>query len=164
MMVLPGNNGISSDPDDSIVSAAVSLGIRHIGISTYSSGKVKDFLVNKGYSDDVASAAVSELIDRGYIDDHKAAGKVLRYRTDKKQESKDYIFRRLLAAGIDEDLAEVIVSELPGDRDTCLLLYESLGYSEDSEEVRDFMINTAIKRGYDYQTADTAYSEWSSNL
>ena len=120
--------------------------------------------MNKGYSDNIASKAVSELIDRKYIDDRKASGKVLRTRCGKKQESKDYIFRRLLAAGIDEDVAEEIVAELPSDKDTCVSLYESLGYSEDSEEVRDAMINIALKRGYDYQTADSAYSVWSEEL
>ncbi|MBO4460201.1 MAG: RecX family transcriptional regulator [Clostridiales bacterium] len=163
-MVLLDNNGISSDPGSSLRDCAVTDGIRHIGISTYSSGKVKDFLVNKGYSDNVASEAVAELISRKYIDDRKASGKVLRARSGKKQESKEYIFRRLLAAGIDENIAEDIVSELPSDRETCLILYESLGYSEDSEEVRDAMINMALKRGYEYLIADKAYSDWSEDL
>ena len=120
--------------------------------------------MNKGYSDNIAEAAVAELVDRKYIDDTKAAGKVLRYRSLKKQESKCYILQRLLAAGIDPDLAEEVVSSLPADSDTCLMLFNALGFEEDSEDVRKAMIDLAMKRGYDYQIADHAYSVWSESL
>ena len=72
---------------DEIYVKARSEAIKHIGISTYSSGKIKQFLITKGYSYDVASNVVAELIKREYINDVKASRVALLNRTGKKQES-----------------------------------------------------------------------------
>ena len=143
---------------------ALSCAVKHIGIATYSSGKIFIYLVNKGFPEDIASGVVKELIERQYIDDHKASRKVIISRTGKKQESRDYIYKRLLAAGIDEGVADEVTASLPSDNETCLMLYESLDYDEDSEEVRASMIDMAIKRGFTYDTASEAYRTWSDNI
>ena len=85
---------------------ALSVAIRHIGIATYSSGKIYSYLVNKGFPEDISSSVVNELIKREYINDRKASRKVLISRTGKKQESKAYIHKRLLEAGISDDFIQ----------------------------------------------------------
>lgn len=143
---------------------AVSCGIKHIGIAIYSSGKIFVYLLNKGFPEDICQSAVNELIERKYIDDTKASRKVLIARTGKKQESKEYIRKRLEAAGISSDVADSVVSGLESDTRTCYKLFEALGFSEDSEEVRDEMIKTAVRRGYPYELASRVYELWSQNI
>ena len=161
-MIIYNGTDNSPDPYSQQVDEAVSCAIRHIGIATYSSGKIKAFLMNKGFSDNVAEDAVAELISRQYIDDTKAAGKVLRYRTGKKQESRAYIFKRLIEAGISEDTANRICEELPSDKETCVILYESLDIAGDPSEHREEYISIASRRGYSYEHASSAFDEFLS--
>ena len=58
------------NPDS--VSDAQTAGIRHIGIGTCSSGKMREYLRKKGFNGSVINEAVSELIRREYIDDDRA--------------------------------------------------------------------------------------------
>ena len=156
-MVILNNPSLPEDPDNFLINQAVSTGIRHIGIATYSSGKVKAFLVNKGYSEFVAEDAVAELIKTGYINDEKAAGRILRYRTGIKQESCMFIYNRLLDAGIAEDVANKICQDLPSDFESCLDLYKAMGILEDQDPVREEYLKQAFKRGYSYEIASSVF-------
>lgn len=133
---------------------AVSLGIRHIGVSVYSSGKIRDYLINKGFTANTAAIAVEELISRKYIDDRRAGRKVLLLRTGTKQESKKGIYNRLLSAGIASDIARDLTNSLDSDDITCKELFASHGIDSDSsEEEKIKMIKTALRRGYSYELA-----------
>lgn len=138
---------------------AVTCAIRHIGTGIYSSGKIKTYLIQKGYSEAVASSAVKHLIDTGYIDDMRASRKVLAARSGKKQESRQYIFQRLLEAGISSGCADEVISGLGSDVDTCKLLYEaSFGIAaEDASDREEEFIKLAHKRGYGIETARSAF-------
>lgn len=144
---------------DNVIKEAVTCAIRHIGTGVYSSGKIFLYLGNKGYDESVCHAAVKELVNTGYIDDRRAARKVLAARSGKKQESRNYMLQRLLEAGIDSDIAEDIASELEGDVDTCKSLYEaSFGIpEEDYSDREDEFIKLAQLRGYGVETARTAF-------
>lgn len=145
---------------------ARSEAIRHIGIATYSSGKIKQYLISKGYSYDVACSVVAELIKREYIDDVKASRVVLLSRTGKKQESKDFLLKRLLAAGIDEFVAEDYVYELPDDKTTIVSLYEANfpnGISYDNAEERNSALKIASRRGYSLEIAQSGLKIWLDN-
>ena len=97
---------------DKEIKEAVSCAIRHIGTGVYSSGKICFFLQNKGYDESVSIAAVKELVNTGYIDDQRASKKVLFTRSGKKQESRNYMLKRLIEAGIDPDIADDVVATL----------------------------------------------------
>ena len=114
--------------------------------------------MQRGYPEDVAISAVSLLIESGYIDDMRASRKVLAARSG-KQESKSFIFQRLLEAGIDETVADVIVSDLESDADTCKLLYEASFGSpdENSFDRQDEFLKLAQLRGYGLETARKAF-------
>lgn len=141
---------------------AVTCAIRHIGTGVYSSGKIRIYLIQKGYSEDVAVSAVRHLIDTGYIDDMRASRKVLVARSGKKQESRQYIFQRLLEAGIDSDCADEVVAGLGSDVDTCKSLYEASFGSvpEDAEDREEEFLKLAQKRGYGLEAARSAFRQY----
>ena len=148
--------------DNNPTKEAVTCAIRHIGTGVYSSGKIRIYLIQKGYSEDVAISAVKHLIDTGYIDDMRASRKVLAARSGKKQESRQYIFQRLLEAGIDSDCADEVVAGLASDAETCKALYEaSFGSVPDDAEVREEeFLKLAQKRGYGLEAARSAFRQY----
>ena len=141
------------------IKEAVSCAIRHIGTGVYSSGKILIYLGNKGYDESVCYEAVKELVNTGYIDDRRAARKVIAARSGKKQESRNYMLQRLLEAGINSDIADDIASGLDSDVDTCRSLYEaSFGAPDESYSDREEeFIKLAKLRGYDYESAVKAF-------
>lgn len=147
---------------DKEIKEAVSCAIRHIGTGVYSSGKICFFLQNKGYDESVSIAAVKELVNTGYIDDNRASKKVLFTRSGKKQESRNYMLKRLLEAGIDPDIAEDVVAALPSDVDTCKSMYEA-NYgapSDDSPDREEEFLKLAQLRGYGLESARTAFRQY----
>jgi len=148
--------------DISTTREAVTCAIRHIGTGIYSSGKIKIYLIRKGYSEDVAVSAVRYLIDTGYIDDMRASRKVLSARSGRKQESRQYLYKRLLEAGIATECAESIVASLDSDAVTCLKLFESsFGPSSDEAAGREEeFLKLASLRGYGIETALTAFRNY----
>lgn len=144
---------------DKEIKEAVSCAIRHIGTGIYSSGKILVYLGNKGYDESVCYAAVKELVNTGYIDDRRAAKKVLAARSGKKQESRNYMLQRLLEAGIDSVIAEEIASGLDSDVDTCKSLFEAnFGTPEDSyADSEEEFIKLARLRGYGLETSRKAF-------
>ena len=146
--------------DNNPTREAVTCAIRHIGTGIYSSGKIKLYLIQKGYSEDVALSAVEHLTETGYIDDVRASRKVLAARSGKKQESRQYIYKRLLEAGIDPDCSDEIVASLGSDTDTCLSLFEaSFGKcsGEDYSDREEEFLKLAALRGYSLETAISAF-------
>ncbi|MBO4681539.1 MAG: RecX family transcriptional regulator [Clostridiales bacterium] len=145
--------------DEKVLKEAVSFAIRHIGTGVYSSGKIFAYLANHGCDESVCQAAVKELVNTGYVDDRRAARKVLAARSGKKQESRNYMLQRLLEAGISSEIAEEIASGLDSDVDTCMSLYEANfgtpeeGYSDREDE----FIKLAQLRGYGLETSRKAF-------
>ena len=152
--------------DEKVLKEAVSFAIRHIGTGVYSSGKIFAYLATNGCDESVCQAAVKELVNRGYIDDRRAARKVLVTRSGKKQESRNYMFQRLLEAGIDSNIAEDIAAGLDSDVDTCKLLYEaSFGAPEESYSDREEeFIKLAQLRGYGLEASRKAFRTYMDSI
>ncbi|MBR1797091.1 MAG: RecX family transcriptional regulator [Clostridiales bacterium] len=146
------------------VADAQTCGIRHIGIGTCSSGKLRDYLRKQGFSDSVISEAVAELIKREYIDDVKAGRKVLLYRSGKKQESRLLLKQRLYAAGVRGEIADELISEVEEDGVLCFNLYLSVkpetADAEEAYAMEEELLKTASKRGFGSETARYAYGKW----
>ena len=145
--------------DSNMTKEAVTCAIRHIGTGIYSSGKIRLYLMQRGYSEAVAVEAVKLLIDSGYIDDLRASRKVLAVRSGKKQESKQFIYQRMLEAGIDEECADLVVDDLESDIYTCKALFDANFGSpdEDSSDREDEFLKIAVLRGYSMETARKAF-------
>ena len=153
--------------DNSSTKEAITCAIRHIGTGVYSTGKIRIYLIQKGYSDTVAADAVKHLVATGYIDDMRASRKVLAARSGKKQESRQYIYKRLLEAGIDSDCADNVVSTLERDADTCLQLFNASFSGSDKEDYydrEDEFYKLAQLRGYNIEIARTAYKMFLDSL
>lgn len=133
---------------------ARAIAIRHIGISTYSSGKIYNYLINKGVSESIAHDVVEELIKRDYINDYRASRIILLQRNGYHQESKYYLYNRLLQGGVNEDIADSYINELDDDTITIKSLFEAQYNRLDdaSRSDREFLIKTfmslAKRRGY----------------
>ena len=152
--------------DDVLLADAVTTAIRHIGIGTYSSGKIYTYLQQKGYPSAVCRLAVIEVTNRGYIDDFKAANKVIRSRTGNKQESKYYLAQRLKNAGINSTIIDSVISEIDNDTVTCIRLFDSsflTNNSDDSYALYSDAMKLASKRGYTLEVASNAFSIWLKN-
>jgi len=146
--------------DTNMTKEAVTCAIRHIGTGIYSSGKIKLYLKQKGYPEDVANRAVKLLIESGYIDDLRASRKVLAVRSGRKQESRQFIYQRLLEAGIDPEYADVVYDELESDKDTCLSLFKAnFGEypEEDTFDRENEFLKLAALRGYGIEVARRAF-------
>ena len=150
------------NPDS--VSDAQTAGIRHIGIGTCSSGKMREYLRKKGFSGNVVNEAVKELIRREYIDDDRAGRKVLLCRSGKKQESRRYLKERLFAAGVDGNVADRLLIEVEEDTVLCFNLYSSVRpeaeSAEEAQAAEEELMKLASKRGFNSETARTAYGKW----
>lgn len=133
---------------------ARAIAIRHIGISTYSSGKIYNYLINKGISESIAHDVVEELIKRDYINDYRASRVILLQRNGYYQESKYYLYNRLLQGGVNEAIADSYINELDDDIITIKSLFEAQYNRLDdaSRNDREFLIKTfmslAKRRGY----------------
>lgn len=128
-------------------------GLKHIGIATYSSGKVFVYLLNKGFSEALSREAVDELTANGFIDDRKAAAKVVRTRVGKKQESRYYIGKRLEEAGISDSVIPSVIDSLEPDEVTLRYLFMSVA----STMSREDMFKLASRRGYEFSLAVKVY-------
>jgi SOS response regulatory protein OraA/RecX len=145
---------------DKDIASAVNCAINHIGTGIYSSGRIVSYLLTKDYPDDISYAAVAELEERGYIDDRRAARKVTNSRTGKKQESRNYIYNRLLQAGIKEAIADEISCSLEDDVTTCKLLFDASFKTEGTD--KEEFLKLAKLRGYSLESGNKAYALWLS--
>ncbi|MBP5180205.1 MAG: RecX family transcriptional regulator [Clostridiales bacterium] len=143
---------------------AQTCGIRHIGIGIYSSGKIREYLLKKGFSCEAVNEAVISLVKREYINDERAGRKVLLSRSGKKQESRSYLRQRLYAAGVSQEASDILLSEVEEDIELCFNLYLNLAPFvsdyEEAEAYSDELLKTARKRGFGYETSQNAYNRW----
>lgn len=155
--------------NDEVFYHARANALKYIGFRACSSGKVRKYLTDKGYELSLAQAVVDELIERNFIDDFKACKQILISRCGKKQESKNYCFNRLVAAGVEEEVADDYVSHLESDLVTCKRLFEAILSSNEfvsqtmnitPEEYRMMLIKYALKRGYTTEVAVRASEDY----
>jgi SOS response regulatory protein OraA/RecX len=110
---------------DEVSRSARQCAIKYIGISNKSSGKVREYLLQKGYSPDVSVQTVNALIEDGYISDIKVAASILRSRSGKKTEGKSLLLRRLIQAGIPESIAKEALSNNTDDRESIMVYIQT---------------------------------------
>lgn len=91
-------------------SEARNKAIAHIGIAVSSSGKIRDFLLEKGYPSDVVEDVIDQLCEEKYVDDVRYAKKILRTRSGSKAEGRAKLSMRLENAGVDTDIARKVLS------------------------------------------------------
>ncbi len=155
-----------SDMDrDLQYSEARNKAIAHIGIAVSSSGKIRTFLSDKGFSSDVIDDVITQLIEDGYVDDRRYAMKILRSRSGAKAEGCAKLSLRLEEAGIPYDVIdEVLADEEFSDENTImdviLSRYPKDSFSADPSEAKRELakaIRYLESRGYSSSLALSSF-------
>lgn len=137
-------------------SEARNKAIAHIGIAVSSSGKIRDFLSEKGYDRDVIEEVIEQLIEDKYVDDKRYALKILRARSGAKAEGRAKLQTRLEASGVPYDVISGLLSK-PEFRDENTILdvisarYPAGSFSSDPAEAKKELqkaIRYLESRGY----------------
>ena len=137
-------------------SEARNKAIAHIGIAVSSSGKIRDFLSEKGYDRDVIEEVIEQLIEDKYVDDKRYALKILRARSGAKAEGRAKLQARLEASGVPYDVISGLLSK-PEFRDENTILdvisarYPAGSFSSDPAEAKKELqkeIRYLENRGY----------------
>ena len=131
-----------SEPQDHILSAekqrAREQAVRFIGIDRRkSSGKVLQKLLRSGYDRSLARDVVRDLIEIDYINDQRAAGKVLERYQGKRIRAKHAMQHIFLRNGISPKAAVRAVSNLSEDECTAYDLLSAVYGSHDVESMND---------------------------
>lgn len=139
--------------------------LKHIGINVYSSGKIIQYLISKGFAPSVTESAVCELVERGYIDDIRACKKIVYGRTGKKIESIALTRKRLIDGGIPSRTAELFLKDSPNDSERIIELYDSIASSGavsfvDYDDCYKYLIPYAKKRGFAFELSSSAVGRW----
>ena len=141
---------------DQQYSEARNKAIAHIGIAVSSSGKIRDFLSEKGYDRDVIEEVIEQLIEDKYVDDKRYALKILRARSGAKAEGRAKLQARLEASGVPYDVISGLLSK-PEFRDENTILdvisarYPAGSFSSDPAEAKKELqkaIRYLESRGY----------------
>jgi regulatory protein len=112
------------DPDSS--KAAYFRALRWLTARELSEAQVRSRLAEKGYTDIAIKPAVERLLQDRTLDDRRAATAVARTEARVRRHGPHRVMGKLMAMGIDRDLAKDIVRELFGEEDEEALLEKTL--------------------------------------
>ena len=112
------------DPDSS--KAAYFRALRWLSARELSENQVRSRLSEKGYTDTAIKPAVERLLQDRTLDDRRAATAVARTEARVRRHGPHRVMGKLMAMGIDRDLARDIVRELFGEEDAQALLDKTL--------------------------------------
>ncbi|MBO7564829.1 MAG: regulatory protein RecX [Clostridiales bacterium] len=146
-------------------SEARNKAIAHIGIAVSSSGKIRDFLTEKGYDLEVIEEVIEQLSEEKYVDDVRYAIKILRTRSGSKAEGRAKLRARLEANGIADDVIddllrrkeysdEVTILDVISDR------FPPKSFSEDPKEAKKQLVKAVRyleSRGYSSSLALSSF-------
>ncbi len=151
--------------DQKQYSEARNKAIAHIGIAVSSSGKIRDFLTEKGYDREVIEEVIEQLSEDKYVDDVRYAKKILRSRSGSKAEGRAKLRARLEANGIADDVIddllrrkeysdEVTILDVISDR------FPLESFSEDPKEAKKQLVKAVRyleSRGYSSSLALSSF-------
>jgi regulatory protein len=112
------------DPDSS--KAAYVLALRWLSARELSDVQVRERLARRGYTPRAIEPALERLVQERTVDDRRAASVVARTEARIRRHGPRRIMGRLLAMGIDRDLANEVVQELFDEADEQTLLEQAL--------------------------------------
>jgi regulatory protein len=112
------------DPDSS--KAAYFRALRWLSARELSETQVRSRLAEKGYTDTAIKPAVERLLQDRTLDDRRAATAVARTEARVRRHGPHRVMGKLMAMGIDRDLAKDIVRELFGEEDAQAILEKTL--------------------------------------
>ncbi|TQK19232.1 regulatory protein [Microbacterium sp. SLBN-154] len=108
-----------ADTDTDVVDVAVveRALLRRLGARGLSIREAEAFVVSRGLSREAAAELVATFCERGYLDDGRLAEQVVWSGVARKSEGRRAIARRLAQRGVERDVADAALAELPDDDD-----------------------------------------------
>jgi len=138
---------------------ALQRAYRYLGHRDRTVAEVGRYLRSKGASDDVADAAVAELVEQGYLDDARFARQFAEDRRRLDSWGAERIERRLHELGVGRAevaaaLAALADGEGDGELDTAVaLLRRRFPAPPESDRDRERALGLLVRRGYDLELA-----------
>lgn len=124
-----------------------SLAIKYIGISTKSSGRIREYLIKQEINDDMIDQALDDLQRRGYLNDSAIAAKIARQRTGRRAVSKKAMRYYMQNAGLPDMVINDQCEQLPSDSEAARqALTGKYPHPEPSEKAR--MMRFLGSRGF----------------
>ncbi|AZC13665.1 regulatory protein RecX [Microbacterium sp. ABRD28] len=91
--------------------------LRRLGARGLSVREAEAFVVSRGLSREAAAELVAVFCERGYLDDGRLAEQVVWSGVARKSEGRRAIARRLAQRGVERDVADAALAEMPDDDD-----------------------------------------------
>jgi regulatory protein len=149
------------DPDSS--KAAYFRALRWLTARELSEAQVRSRLAEKGYTDTAITPAVARLLQERTLDDSRAATAVARTEARVRRHGPHRVMGKLMAMGIDRDLAKDIVRDLFGEEDEAALVEKALetrlrGNPERLNDPRERrkILAYLVRQGFSASAASTA--------
>lgn len=140
-----------------------SLAIKYIGISTKSSGKIREYLNKQEIEEHLIDLTLSDLERRGYLDDSAIAARIARQRTGRRAVSQKAMRYYMQAAGLPVCVIDNECEKLPSDYDTAKqALFGKFPVADTSEKAR--MIRFLGSRGYSAGIAARTVDDYLDSL
>jgi regulatory protein len=134
---------------------ALQKAYRYLGHRDRTVAEIGKYLRGKGATDEIADAAVEELIAQGYLDDARFARQFAEDRRNLDSWGSDRIERRLLELGIGRDhIAAAIAEGSAGELETAVtLLRRRFPAPPETDRDRERALGLLVRRGYDLELA-----------
>src|SRR3954449_6405263 len=134
---------------------ALQKAYRYLGHRARTVTEIRKYLLGKGMTDEVAEAAVEELLAQGYLDDAQFARQFAEDRRRLDSWGSDRIERRLLELGIARELIAPALADGAEDElgVAVELLRRRFPAPPESDRDRERALGLLVRRGYDLELA-----------
>jgi regulatory protein len=152
------NGGEGSPAGKDPLAACMNRALRILGIRQFSVKELRTRLLEKGEASENIEPAIARLLELGFLDDAKYAVVIVR-RLAAKGYGKARVVQELRRRGIDRELWDNVLGELPGaddenDRLDCLLR-QKLPEEPDRSDVKK-AVDYLARRGFSWSEIQAA--------
>lgn len=134
---------------------ALQKAYRYLGHRDRTVAELRKHLLGKGITEELAEAAVADLVELGYLDDARFARQFAEDRRNLDSWGSDRIERRLLELGVDrEQVVRAVAAGGEGELDAAVeLLRRRFPAPPQTERDRERALGMLVRRGYDLELA-----------
>jgi regulatory protein len=136
---------------------ALQLAYSYLNKRDRTEAEMRTYLSRRDLSDAEADAAVSELVELGYVDDARYARLFAEDKRALEQWGSDRIRRSLAERGVDRELIEAALAEVDPDTDelsrAVALLRQRFPQTPADRRERDRAIGVLVRKGFDAEVA-----------
>lgn len=137
--------------------------IRLISMKDYTSKMIKDKLVLRGLSQDIADEIINELEDKGYINNEDYARKYIEDCCNLNKKGRKYIEFELIKRGFSKEEVDFFIKECYNSNvdDAFLRILSKYGkkYSELDIKEKNSIKNKLLRQGYVWEEIQTCLSK-----